>query len=421
MSATMTAVSPKQLDYLKSSGARVNICSGSIRSGKTIITLYRWLFFISVAPNDGELVMFGRTRDAVWRNCIMPLQNPTLFGDLSSQVVGNYGAPTVSIMGRRVHVLGASDSKAEKVIRGMTVAGAYFDEITVAAEELFTQLLGRMSVEGAKLFGSTNPDNPAHWLKQKFLDRVDDLPDWKHWHFTLMDNPSLSAEYIASISAEFTGLWYRRFILGEWVAAEGAIFPMFDPQHHIIDWDDLPRMEKIMSLGVDYGTTNPSAAIVVGLGADHNLYALDEWSYSGRERNNPLTDAQLADRLEDFQATDHTPDDPRKPDVFILDPSAASFRTELALRGQPVVNADNDVSYGIQTLASLFGEQRLYVSTRCTRLINEIPGYSWDDKATEEGKDKPVQLNDHAIDALRYAVVTTERYWRPMLGRKVAA
>lgn len=421
LSPAIVAMSPKQVDFLKYSAARVNVCSGSIRSGKTIVTLVRWLHFVGGAPRGGELVMFGRTRDAVWRNCIMPLQNPTLFGELSSQVVGNYGAPTVSIMGRRVHVLGASDSKAEKVIRGMTVAGAYFDEITVAAEELFTQLLGRMSVEGAKLFGSTNPDNPAHWLKQKFLDRVDDLPDWKHWHFTLMDNPSLSAEYIASISAEFTGLWYRRFILGEWVAAEGAIFPMFDPQQHIVKWDDLPRMEKIMALGVDYGTTNPSAAIVVGLGVDGNLYALDEWSYSGRERNNPLTDAQLADRLEDFQATDHAPDDPRNPDVFILDPSAASFRTELALRGQPVVNADNDVSYGIQTLASLFGEQRLYVSTRCTRLINEIPGYSWDDKATEEGKDKPVQLNDHAIDALRYAVVTTERYWRPMLGRKVAA
>lgn len=365
--------------------------------------------------------MFGRTRDAVWRNCIMPLQNPALFGELSSQVVGNYGAPTVTILGRRVHVLGASDSKAEKVIRGMTVAGAYFDEITVAAEELFTQLLGRMSVAGAKLFGSTNPDNPAHWLKEKFLDRVDELPDWKHWHFTLHDNPSLTAEYIASISAEFTGLWYRRFILGEWVAAEGSIFPMFDPDQHVIPWTDVPALTRIMAIGVDYGTTNPTAAIVVGQARDGDLYALNEWSYSGKERNQPLTDAQLADRMETFLTSQHAPDDHRDPDVFILDPSAASFRTELALRGQPVNNADNDVSYGIQVLASLFSEHRLHVTDRCTRLLKEIPGYSWDDKATEEGKDKPIQLNDHAIDALRYAVVTTERYWRPQLGRKVAA
>jgi len=424
LSPAVTAVSPKQLDFLRNSSARVNICTGSIRSGKTIVTLLRWLFFVAKAPRGGELVMFGRTRDAVWRNCIMPLQNPSLFGRLSAHVVGNYGAPTVTILGRRVHVLGASDSKAEKVIRGMTVAGAYFDEITVAAEELFTQLLGRMSVTGAKLFGSTNPDNPAHWLKEKFLDRVDELPDWKHWHFTLPDNPSLSAEYIESISAEFTGLWYKRFILGEWVAAEGAVFPMFNPATHVIPWDDVPPLHRVMAIGVDYGTTNPTAAIVLAQGQDGDLYAIDEWSYSSRDHNTPLTDAQLADRLEHFLTVDHAPGDPRQPDVFILDPSAASFRTELALRGQPVMNADNNVTYGIQTLASLFSEQRLYVTDRCQRLLREIPGYAWDDKATAEGKDQPIQVNDHAIDALRYAVVTTERAWRPNQHdnpRKVAA
>lgn len=424
MNEPVEAVSAKQLDFLRYSSARVNLCTGSIRSGKTIITLFRWLFFIRNAPRGGELVMIGRTRDALWRNCIMPLQNPTLFGQLSSQVVGNYGAPTVSILGRRVHVLGASDSKAEKVIRGMTVAGAYVDEITTLAEEFYTQLLGRMSVDGAKLFGSTNPDNPAHWLMDKFLERVDDLPDWKHWHFTLHDNPSLSADYIASISAEFTGLWHKRFILGEWVAAEGAIFPMFDSSTHVIGWDQVPPIERIMAVGVDYGTTNPTAAIVVGQAFDGDLYALTEWSYSGKDTNTPLTDAQLADRLERFLATPHAPDDTRQPDVFILDPSAASFRTELALRGQPVMNADNDVNYGIQTIASLLGEQRLYITDRCTRLVRELPGYAWSDKATEKGEDKPVQLNDHAIDALRYALVTTERAWRPNQHdqrRKVAA
>ena len=420
------AVSPKQLDFLRYSSARVNICTGSIRSGKTIITLFRWVFFIRHAPQGGELVMIGRTRDAVWRNCIMPLQNPALFGRVSQHVVGNYGAPTVTILGRRVHVLGASDSKAEKVIRGMTVAGAYVDEITTLAEEFFTQLLGRMSVEGAKLFGSTNPDNPSHWLKEKFLDRVDELPDWKHWHFVLADNPSLSAEYIASISAEFTGLWYQRFIEGRWVAAEGSIFPMFDPDTHVIPWDTVPPLQRVMAVGVDYGTTNPTAAIVLAQAQDGTLYALDEWSYSSRDHNAPLTDAQLADRLERFLATPHAPDDTRQPDVFILDPSAASFRTELALRGQPVMNADNNVNYGIQTLASLFSEKRLYITDRCQRLIREIPGYAWDDKATAEGKDHPIQLADHAIDALRYAVVTTERAWRPTLNeydqrRKVAA
>jgi hypothetical protein len=159
------ALSPKQLDYLRNSTATVNVCDGSIRSGKTIITLFRWLLFVRRAPRGGELVMVGRTRDSIWRNLVAPMQDPELFGAVADAVVGNYGAPTVSILGRKIHLIGASDAKAEKVIRGMTVAGAYVDEITVTSEEFFTQLLGRMSVKGAKLFGSTNPDNPAHWFK----------------------------------------------------------------------------------------------------------------------------------------------------------------------------------------------------------------------------------------------------------------
>lgn len=190
-----TAVSPKQLQFLQRSNARVNILEGAIRSGKTIIALLRWLMFVARAPKGGELLMIGRTRDSVWRNMIAPLQNTDLFGDLAKHVVGNYGAPTVKILGRVVHVMGASDAKAERVLRGMTVAGALVDEVTTIPEEFFTQLLGRMSVDGAQLFGTTNPDSPAHWLKKKFLDRIgaltNPLLDWTRWSFTIDDNPSL--------------------------------------------------------------------------------------------------------------------------------------------------------------------------------------------------------------------------------------
>ncbi|MDN5669967.1 MAG: hypothetical protein L0G87_16400 [Renibacterium salmoninarum] len=132
--APAEVISAKQLHFLRNSSQRVNILEGSIRSGKTIISLLRWIIYVSRAPLGGELVMIGRTRDAVWRNCVGPLQNVALFGTASLQVIGNYGAPTVRIMGRVVHILGASDAKAEKVIRGMTVAGAYVDEVTVIPE-----------------------------------------------------------------------------------------------------------------------------------------------------------------------------------------------------------------------------------------------------------------------------------------------
>ncbi|NIH70497.1 PBSX family phage terminase large subunit [Auritidibacter ignavus] len=412
-------LSPKQHQYLTGSHHRVNLTTGAIRSGKTLVTLIRWVTFIIRAPRGGELIMVGRTRDSVWRNCVSVLQDPNLFGPIATQVKGNYGAPTINALGRTIHIIGASDAKAEKTIRGLTVSGAYVDELTTIDEQFFTQLLGRMSVPGAKLFASTNPEGPAHWAKTKFIDRIGgDLKDWGHWAFTIDDNPSLEETYKNSIKKEFTGVWYERFIEGKWVAGEGAIFNMWDPQHHIIRWDELPPMAELLAVGVDYGTSNATAAISLGIGLDGDLYALHEWSHSGRDTRQPLTDAQLANHLETWLAIPHAPDDPRTPRHIILDPSAASFHTELATRGTHATPADNNVLYGIRTLASLLSQGRLHVADTCKTLIEEMPGYAWDPKATENGEDKPIKRADHAIDALRYAVVTTEQHWKPIHVRQ---
>lgn len=418
----MSALSPKQLDYLRNSTASVNVCDGSIRAGKTFVTLLRWVMFVARAPRGGELVMVGRTRDAIWRNLIAPLQNPDLFGPIAAQVIGNNGAPTVSILGRTVHLIGASDAKAEKVIRGMTVAGAYVDEITVCSEEFFTQLLGRMSVRGAKLFGSTNPDNPAHWFKLKFLDRLGELTNWRHWRFTMDDNPSLTEEYKAAKRLEFTGLWFRRFILGEWVAADGAVYPMWDPEKHVIPWGELPRMERLLAVGMDYGTNNPTTAVLLGIAPDiddrgrkgrRRLYLVDEW---GVPKGHGLDDLELSRRYRDWYDRDHLPGQYLEPSYTVVDPSAASFKTRLYLDGvQNLHNADNAVEYGLKTMAGLLGNGHLLVSDRCRGFIGEITGYSWDEKAAAQGKDLPVPVADHYLDAGRYAVVTTENLWSDLL------
>lgn len=411
-------LSLKQQEFLSGSTKRVNVTEGSIRSGKTIVTLLRWAIFVVNSSNIGELVMVGRTRDSVWRNCISPLQSSELFGPLADNVLGNHGAPTVTIMGRKIHVLGASDVKAEKVIRGMTVSGAYVDEATTLPEEFFTQLLGRMSVRNARMFASTNPDNPAHWLKAKFLDRLEKLPDWGSWHFTLDDNPSLSEDYVRSIKAEFTGLWYKRFIEGQWVAAEGAVFDMWDEDKHVVPWAELPPMHQVISVGIDYGTSNATAAILLGLGTDGILYAIDEWSWDAKLTHRNLTNAELAEQLIEWLGTAHTPDDTGgDPRFIIVDPSALSFRTELSAQGTPSTMADNDVKYGLRSLMSMLAEGQMKISDRCAGLIKEIPGYAWDPKATEAGEDKPIKVADHHIDAWRYATVTTEQFWIHKLRR----
>lgn len=407
----LSGMSDKQFDFLKNSTARINISEGSIRSGKTMMSLLKWSMFIPNAPRGGELVMVGRTRDAVWRNNVLPLQDPGRFGEISQHVVGNYGAPTVRILGRTVHIMGASDAKAEKVLRGMTVAGVHADELTTLPREFFVQMLGRMSVDGAQMFGSTNPDNPSHWLKADYLDNLDKLPRWRHWHFTLEDNPTLGEEYKEGLKSEYTGLFYRRFILGEWVAAEGAIYDMWDPDTHVIPHDDLPPMQRMLSVGIDYGTTNATSAVALGLGRDGVLYAVDEWRFDAAQAQQRHTDAQLSAGIRGW-----LPSLPAPPEWVVVDPAAASFKVQLGQDGLlNVMNGENDVGYGIRLTASLLGAGKLKVSDRCQGLITEAPGYSWDPKATEAGEDKPLKVADHSLDAWRYAIATTETEWRPYI------
>ena len=407
-------LSGKQLASIRESTGVVNIWHGAIRSGKTIGSLIRWLLFVANAPLGGELVIIGRTRDSAWHNVIAPLQDPCITGPAASLVVGNYGAPTVSILGRRVYIMGASDVKAEMVLRGLTVAGAYVDEVTTIPEGFFTQLLGRMSVRGAKLFGTTNPDNPAHWLKVKFLDRLRELEHWRVWHFTMDDNPSLTAEYIAQKHAEFTGLWFRRFILGEWVAADGAIYDMWDPDIHVIPADSAPQIRRHLGVGVDYGTTNASAGLLLGVSAEPRprLILLDEWRYDPATVKNRLTDAQISAGLRQWMSGHQQP----AIEWVFVDPAAASLKVQLHADGaRNVTNADNDVSYGIRTVASLLGSRSLVVTDKCAGFITEVTGYSWDPKATAAGEDRPLKVADHSLDAGRYAVASTETLWRPLM------
>ncbi|MFB8763826.1 PBSX family phage terminase large subunit [Nocardiopsis alba] len=407
-------LSPKQLESVATSTAEVNLWHGSIRSGKTLASLLRWLIYVASAPRGGVLVVVARTRDSAFRNVFAPMMDPSLFGPLAAHVSYTSGAPTGVILGRVVHVLGASDKKAERVLRGLTCAGAYVDEATVIEESFFTQLLGRLSVKGAQLFTTTNPDSPAHWLKRRYLDRLDELPNWRTFAFTMDDNPSLTDEYKAARAREFTGLWHRRFILGHWVAAEGAVYDMWSPADHVVAWSALPDMVELYAAGLDYGTTNPTAAVILGRGVDNRLYLVDEWRHDPAQTQRRLTDAQLSGELRAWLGRAHHPRQTDfRPKWLVVDPSAASFRVQLGADGvRGLTEADNAVAYGIRLTASLLSAGALVVADQCRGFITEVPGYSWSDSATAEGRDAVVKVADHSLDAARYALTTTERLWR---------
>lgn len=419
MTVAGPTMSRKQIEAYGKSTGRVNVWEGSIRAGKTFSWLFLLLNAIRSAGRDGAIVIVGKNRDAIFRNVFEPIETIAAFDSFRSAVSYRQGAPTARIFGRMVHVIGANDAGAESKIRGMTIELAAADELTVLHENFFKQLLGRMSPPGAKLYATTNPDGPMHWLKRDYLNRVpgtphfdpdtppdDQLTNWTIQHFIMDDNPSLTDDYRRSVESEYTGLWYDRFIRGLWVAAEGAIYSMWNPATMVVRHQDLPPIRRLLGLGVDYGTTNPTAGVLLGLGEDDRLYAMDEWA-----PKRGLADGQLADSLAAW-CTERG----YAPEWTFIDPSAKSFRVELRNRDWfGLASARNDVSDGIRNTASLFAQDRLRVSDRCENLLKEIPGYRWDDNASDKGEDKPIKANDHFCDGFRYSISSTLREWLPLL------
>lgn len=404
-------LSPKQLRSIAEATARINLWEGAVRSGKTIASLWRWFLYVASAPHGGELVMVGRTADTIFRNLLQPMMNPDLFGTFARQVQYTPGARTARIFGRLVHIIGANDVQSEAKIRGMTVAGAYVDEVTILPKVFWDQLIARISVAGAKLFGSTNPDSPGHWLKKEWLDTHN--PSVRSWHFTLDDNTTLDPEYVAHLKRSYVGLWFQRFILGRWIVAEGAVYDMWDETAHIVD--ELPNIVQWIGTGIDYGTTNPLHAVLVGRGDDDRLYVTTEYRYDSRQQRKQLTDVEYSQRYRDWLANAPIPNTQLRgvtPGFHVLDPSAASFRIQLNQDGVATQQADNSVLDGIRTVAGLLGRRRLLIHRSAGELIKELPGYAWDPKASLAGEDKPIKMDDHGCDALRYLCQTTQSVWR---------
>lgn len=413
-------LSPRQIESWAASTNRDNftLWDGAIRSGKTIISLIAFIHWLSNAPR-GPVAILGKTRTTIIRNVL------DVIAMIAPKAIGGYGMASerVKIMGRWVWIVGANDAQAESKIRGLTLAGAYVDEATLLPEAMFVQLLGRLSVTGARLFATTNPDSPSHWLKTNYIDRINELDGWGFWHFTMDDNPGLTPEYIAAKKREFTGLWYRRFIQGEWVSAEGAVYDMWDPTTHVVPWDSLPRMIDCYAVGIDYGTQNPTAAIILAMGENGHLYLADEFRIDAHNRGHGTwTDREQSEALlrwlKEKQHFPHPENADLHPRRLIVDPAAASFKVQLQQdNAWGLTDADNDVLYGIRLVANGLASGWLHVSDRCTGFIAEAPGYSWDPKAQLAGTDKPIKTADHSLDAARYALTTTERLWRPTIER----
>ena len=402
--------SPKQraaLALLKTGGLRrLNILQGSVRSGKTYISMVMWGFWVAGSPSDGAYLMAGKTLTTLKRNVLEPMCE--LFGSAFSYSITKKEG---WLFGRRIYLEGAANIGAESKIRGMTLHGAYCDELTLFGEDFFVMLLSRLSDEGAKLFATTNPDSPNHWVKRDYLDNENvDLLSIK---FTLDDNESLPRDYVRALKSEFCGVFYDRFILGNWVAAQGRVYECFSRQN-VISSEELERRlsERRLitsTIGVDYGG-NESASAFVHVGFDagfRNMYVLSEY-YDKRNRSAESLISSFADYVAGEKQ--------RYPMLWCACCDSAEQLLIKSFRGAVNIEVKNALKRPINTRINMLGRLisagRFFVSEDCPHLIEALESAVWDERDIH----KDVRLdngttNIDSLDALEYAF---ERYERQL-------
>lgn len=369
---------------------RINLLEGSVSSGKTWISLVCWGFWLATMPQNQLYLMCGKSLTTLKRNCLIPLE--AMFGQ--SNFSFSTSAKEAYLFGRRILLEGANDARSEGKIRGLTLQGAYCDELTLFPKDFFVMLLSRLRVPGAKLIATTNPDSPQHWLKREYIDCMAEL-DMLTMRFLLEDNTTLDPQYVAAVKAEYTGVFYSRFILGEWCVAEGLIYPMFDKTVHV---KSLPHPQGEWYVSVDYGTLNAFSA---GLWCydGTTAYRVAEYYYSGREQKRQRTNTQYLQSIQQLTAG-------KSISAVIVDPSAASFIAELRQAGFLVRKGKNDVVEGIRRTAAALEQGKLLFSPDCKNSFREFALYRWDESSSQ---DRPIKENDHAMDDIRYFVSTILR------------
>lgn len=394
--------SPKALDFLERSTARLNILHGSVRSSKTICCSVRWLDYIQNGPK-GDLAMLGKTTATLQRNVLNDIFD--IVGPKNYKWI-NRQQGELRIFGRRIYCFGANNEDAESKIRGATFAGALCDEVNLYPQSVFNQLMARMSIAGAKCFCNCNPDSPYHWFYTDYITN-DAIKDKEIWHFLMTDNLSLDPDYIRSLSQMYTGVWYERMIEGKWVAAEGRIYDNFEPAVHMIDtqafleeyYKNNSRLSVRWLVGCDYGTSTVMSWGLYAKLPNGTILKVKEYYWDAIKEKAQKTDSEFANEFEQFVRG-------YKPWAVYCDPSAASWKVELARRGFRVQNANNDVLSGIRVVAKSLNMKTFLIDKSCANTQKEYASYAWDRQAQLNGVDRPIKAHDHTCDTDRYVVYT---------------
>lgn len=390
------------------------ICDGAVRSGKTVSEALSFVLWAMYRYDGKNFALCGKTVGGLRRNVIGPLKQmiKSLGYQLEDARNDGYiciGYTTLDAQGQKMtktnyfYVFGGKDESSQDLIQGITLAGVFFDEVALMPQSFVNQATARCSVEGAKFWFSCNPNSPFHWFKEEWINKVAEKKIL-YLHFTMDDNPSLSEEVKDRYKSLYTGVFYKRYILGLWVAADGVVYPMFDPDIHAIE---LRRNWTRIFVAGDFGVQNATTFGIFGYYAPEKRYHQIASYYHNGRKDGQKTTKEYAEDLKEFLKDNWV-----IPEYIALDPSAAPMMVEL--RKDPyfvrhdidILPAKNRVDLGIQVVSFLLNEKRFTLDPSCIHDIEEFTTYAWDSDKLDKGVEEVIKIDDHAMDKIRYAVMT---------------
>ena len=375
-------------------GKEAIVCDGAVRSGKTMamgLSFFLWAFSCYSGQRFG---VCGKTISSLRRNVLSEILPRLEKMGATWKEKRTENLVTVRFMGRENHfyIFGGRDESSASLIQGITFAGVLLDEVALMPRSFVEQACARCSVAGSRLWFNCNPAGPSHWFYKEWILGAEKR-NCLRLHFTMEDNPSLTEEIRQRYQRLYPGVFYRRYILGQWAQAEGRVYDFFEPE--MVKKAPEGPFDK-WYVSCDYGTVNPTS---MGLWGLHQgvWYRVQEFYFASRERQHQMTDEEYAEALANLVGK-------RFVTAVIVDPSAASFIEVLKRKGWRVKKADNDVLGGIRLTSDCLKDGRIVICEGCSDCIREMDEYVWD--LSSGSRDRVRKEHDHAMDDMRYFVST---------------
>ncbi|MFT8362918.1 MAG: PBSX family phage terminase large subunit [Sporolactobacillus sp.] len=374
------------------------IAEGTIRSGKTISMIDSFITWSQASFEGQSFIVGGKTVAALTRNVLEPMFQILNAKGIPFRYVRAADERHIVIGSNTYYLFGGNNERSQDVVQGLTAAGAYLDEAVLMPKSFVNQVTARCSIDGAKYFFNCNPGPPKHWIKMDIIDKKNER-NVAVLHFTMDDNLSLSQDVKDRLARQYSGVFYRRFILGQWVAATGIVYDMFDEKKHVISRETIRNMIHNNDFhsyiaGVDWGITSPMVGLIYGLTRDHKAVEVAEF-YKTHQQTQDLV------RWFKMQETDLG----KQIRVIFCDSAETDRIIDLRKEGLRAKAGAKGINAGINTCMTMFKNDRILINEDCRNTINELLTYAYPEPDDPKAKqDLPLDENNHAMDAQAYCL-----------------